>query len=493
MSTATENITARLAEWAAQAKYEDLPRRVVEEAKNQILSVLASVHAGHFSDVGRIISRTVKDWGVGKDATMIPSGERTSLHYALFANAALSCALDYDDYLFGGHVGHASVLVPLALAERSTVGGKELLVAQVVANELGGRLGAAMLAAPTNLPASTALHLLAAAAGAAKLLGGTAEQIHSAMALALSQPAHPLTPAVLGSDGKVLFLPANATIGVQAAQLAMAGMRAPIDVIGGEEGFVQRFSPQPLLGAFNGLGKTWLTETLSYKIYPGAAHLGSVLDCVLGIQRQHPLDVKKVKSIHVAVAPQAAATEAALAPYLHGLDTPATTLSSSIAYNVAAALTDKELTARQLQKERIRDVATWALADRVQVVADESLGQRLRDRSPLRTLPAATGDRFFLDLGAVDLMAFRVALSARVRIDMEDGRSFEMEQEVPVGAAGRPFDERRRCSEEKFRRETRYTLRKEKIDKAVECIVRMDQASSTNLRELLRLICSERT
>src|SRR6185503_9011226 len=90
MGMSTGNATERLAEWVAQAQFEDLPRRVTEEAKSQILSVIASVHAGHFSDAGRIVTRTVKEWSGGKEATLIPSGERTSVHYAVFGNSALS-------------------------------------------------------------------------------------------------------------------------------------------------------------------------------------------------------------------------------------------------------------------------------------------------------------------------------------------------------------------------------------------------------------------
>ena len=106
-----KTIIGRIADWASAAQFSDLPRRVVEEAKNQVLSVIASVHAGHFSDAGRVVSRTVKEWSGGKEATLIPSGERTSVHYAVFGNSALSMALDYDDYLLGGHTGHSSVLV----------------------------------------------------------------------------------------------------------------------------------------------------------------------------------------------------------------------------------------------------------------------------------------------------------------------------------------------------------------------------------------------
>src|SRR5215467_14003156 len=129
----SNTVTSRLAEWVAGSSYEDVPRRVAEEAKNQILSMIAAVHAGHFSDPGRCVSRTVKDWAGGKEATLIPSGERTAVHYAIFGNAALSMALEYDDYLFAGHTGHSSVLVTLALAEKMGISGKDFLLAQTLA------------------------------------------------------------------------------------------------------------------------------------------------------------------------------------------------------------------------------------------------------------------------------------------------------------------------------------------------------------------------
>jgi len=159
---------------------------------------------------------------------------------------------------------------------------------------------------------------------------------------------------------------------------------------------------------------------------------------------------------------------------------------------VAVALLDKELTARQFQRERIRDRAAWELASRVHLTLDEVMAQRMRDRSLVKTVRDERGEHFTLDLGAVDLVGFKMSFGARVRIEMEDGRSFEAEQEVPTGGAGRPFDERRRCAEDKFRRETRYTLRKEKMERAIDVILHLEQANSAHLRELVRLCCSER-
>ncbi len=488
----TRNPTERIAEWVAQAQYADLPRRVTEEAKNQILSVIAAVHAGHFSDAGRMVSRTVKEWPSGKEATMIPSGERTSLHHAIFANAALSMALDYDDYLFAGHTGHSAVLVTLALAEKLGVSGKDFLLAQTLANEIEGRVGAAVLLGPLNGQLWSFIHLIGSAIITAKLLGLDKAQIQSAIGIAMMQPSYPLWAGFFGSDAKVLMASTTAPVGVQAAQLAANGFRGAGDIIESEQGFLKVFAHQPLLGAFEGLGKVWLTDTLCYKVYPGCAYIDTAIDCILTLARQHSIDGKKVRAVHIAANPLTLGMEALSTPHLKGPETLPVTLNFTVGYNVAVALMDRELTARQFSRERIRDKAIWDLAGRVQLTLDEVMAQRMRDRSLLKTVKDENGEHPHLDLGSVDLNTFKMSFGARVRIEMEDGRMFEAEQEVPFGGAGRPFDERRKSVEDKFRRETRYTLRKEKMEKAVDLILHLDQASSAQLRELVRLCCSER-
>jgi 2-methylcitrate dehydratase PrpD len=485
-------ITDCIAEWVSQAKYEDLPRRVIEEAKNQVLSVIAAVHAGHFSDAGRIVSKTVKEWGGAKEATMIPSGERVSLHNAIYANTALSMALDYDDYLFAGHTGHSAVLATLALAEHFGSSGKDFVLAQVLANEVGGRVGASALAGPLNGQMWSFIHLVNGAVVGAKVLGLDKGQTQSALGIALAQPNFPLRAAFFGSDAKILLASVTAPAGVQAAQLAANGLRGAPSILEGDDGFGRVFAQQPLLGAFEGFGKVWLSDTLCYKIYPGCAYIDTVIDCVLSLQRQHSVDAKKVKAVHIAASPLTLGMEAMSAPYLNGPNSMPVTLSFSVGYNVAAALMDKELTARQFMRERIKDAATWDLAQRVHLTLDETMAQRMRDRSLLTTVRDEHGERYELNLGTADLSTYKMSFGARVRFELEDGRSFEAEQEVPFGAVGRSFDDRRKCVEDKFRRETRYTLRKEKMERAVDMVLHLEQANSAQLREVVRLCCSER-
>lgn len=484
-------LTRQVAEWVANTQFEDLPRRVVEEAKNQTLSVIAAVHAGHFSDFGRSLRRTVKDWSVGKDATVVPLGERTSLHAAIYANAALSAALEYDDYLFAAHSGHSAAVAALAFGERDGLPGRQVLLAQVLANEIEGRLGAALTSAGDPMVALPACHLVGAAVVAAKSLGLDADATEAALGLALMQPVRALEPAFFGGDGRAISAAAAAQVGVQAAQLAASGIGCRVDVLGHPRGLLHGLAEPPLLDAFTGLGSAWLTETLSYKIYPAHAGLATILDCVLDIGRQHPIDPKKVKAVHVAAAPLACDTDARVRPYLAGPQTPTAPLAYSIAYNVAAAISDRELSARQLIRDRIADPALWALAERVHVTRDEIFAQRAQAAWLAR--PSATSVRTVLDFDPLHVSQFRMSAGARVRVELEDGRSFEAEEEVAEGAAGRAYDDRRKAVEDKFRRETRYSLRKERMEKAIDLLLHLDRANAANLREIVRLCCSERS
>ncbi|MCK6554444.1 MmgE/PrpD family protein [Candidatus Binatia bacterium] len=485
-------VTERIAAWVAQTRFEDIPRRVIEEAKNQILSVLAAVHAGHFSEAGKVVTKALRDWPAGKDATFIPTGERMPLHTAIMGNAALSMALDYDDYLFAGHTGHSSVLVTLALAEKIGVSGKDFLLIQTLANEVGGRLGAAVVLGPHNGQQWSFIHLAGGALATARVLGLDAARTCAALGLALGQPTCPLRPAFFGSDAKVLLAAMTAPTGVQAAQFAAAGLQGFDAIIEHEDGLVRSLGTQPLMGAFEGLGRVWLSDTLSFKNYPGCAYIDTAIDCVLALVRQHNIDARKVKSVHVGAGPLTLGMDALAAPYLRGVDSLPSTLNFTVGYNVAVALSDRELTARQFSRERIRDAAVWELARRVTVDLDEAMADRMRERALVRSVGEGGEERWQLDLGTVDLAGFKASFGARVRVDMEDGKHFEAEQEVPFGGAGRSADERRRSVEEKFRRETRYTLRKEKMERAIDLVLHLDQANAAQVRELVRLCCSER-
>ncbi len=482
---ATEILTA----WAAGTRFEDLPGRVIEEAKNQVMSVLAAVHAGAGTEAGRTVVQGVARWPSADQATLIPSGARHALHHAIYANASLSMALDYDDYLFAGHTGHSAVLVSLAMAESLGLAGRDWLLAQVIANEIEGRIGASVLLGPLNGQLWSFIHLAGGAVIGGKLLGMDAAGIRSALGIAFLQPPHGLWAPFFGSEAKILLAAPPAVGGVQAAEMAAAGLEGCGDVLENPQGFVEAFTQNALMGAYGGLGSTWLTDTLCYKIYPGCAYVDTVVDCVLGLARTEGIDPAAVETIEVAAGPLTLGMEALAAPHLRGPESTPVTLNFSVPYNVAVALIDRELTPRQFSRARIADPKVWDLAGKVSLAPDEEMTRRMQEAALVRLESA--GDRLLatLDLEKVDLSAFRMSFGARVRIRTRGGGCHEAEQEVPLGGAGRPAAEKRRAVEEKFLREVGATVGPEQAGEALARIRRLDALKPAEIRDLVRLLC----
>src|ERR1700682_4946029 len=67
-------------------------------------------------------------------ARILPPGFAAPVTHAALLMASWSMVLDFDDVMLGGHTGHSSVLVPLAVGSAGGVSGAELILAQIVAN-----------------------------------------------------------------------------------------------------------------------------------------------------------------------------------------------------------------------------------------------------------------------------------------------------------------------------------------------------------------------
>src|SRR2546423_7659597 len=141
----------------------------------------------------------------------------------LYANAAASIAHDWDDYLYMGHTGHSSVWTSRAFSAGDD---ERALVAQVAANEVAGRLGAAMLIGPHNGQFWSSIHCASAAVAAGVGIGLDGERLGHALAISLYQPPYGPWPGLLGPASKLLT----------AAEPAVQGARAPMAPAAGADG-----------------------------------------------------------------------------------------------------------------------------------------------------------------------------------------------------------------------------------------------------------------
>ncbi len=130
----------------------DVPREVMSLAVAQRMNIVASIFAGSQTSIGRAISSLLDRLGDSGPVRALPDGAQRSVLGAVYQHAALGSAIELDDFVFGGHTGQAAVGVPLALGQMLGSSGEEILLSQIAANEVAGRLGVVMTTGPQHGP-----------------------------------------------------------------------------------------------------------------------------------------------------------------------------------------------------------------------------------------------------------------------------------------------------------------------------------------------------
>lgn len=511
-----------LAAWAVGVRAEDIPARVRELARLQIRSVLASVYAGAGTAAARACREAALELGTSGAATVLPTGERAHALGAVLATAPAAMAHDFDDYLFLGHTGHSAVLAALAVAEETGASLREMLLAQVVANEIAGRLGAYVVVGPQNGQAWAHIHAAAAVVCAARLRGMSAERAADALAIALYQPHYTLFAGFMGSDAKVVTAAQPMAAGLYAAALAARGVDGARDLLDHPRGFAAAFAFVPLPRLLRGLGRSWVSDSLSFKIYPGCAYIDGPVDAALEARGTRTLDAAAIESVEIDATAMTSAMEAICeesAPET-SLDPIAVTFSAR--RSVAIALLAGELTPRQLEPawleanggairsiaartrvkmtarrtsamlrgignavpmmDLVRDIGMrdfWRARHRIRASYVDAAQRGGNRKRPLQLTaagwlellaPIARAAASRRSDAEADFRQLEFRFGARVRISLHGGEVLEADIETPRGAAGRPLEETRRLVIAKLAAETAAAGRPERAA-AIESVL----------------------
>ncbi len=481
-----------LAAWAARLRFSDLPERVIEKARAQQASVLAASLAGRQdSGARKVLAATQRAAEAGR-VPVLAGGFSTSRPRAVFANAAVSCTFDFDEILLLGHPGHSSVTVPLALGTELARTWGEATAAQVAANEVAGRLGLATFFGPQNGQMIPHLHCAGAAVAAGRLLGLDERALAHALAIALAQPPAPLWPSFLGPiESKILTAAQGALTGVQAAELAAAGLTGALDLLDHPHGFFRRFTWAPVPRALGGLGRAWLSDTLQVKLHAACWYFQGALDAVLAARAElaqggggfRPEEVARIECRVTFLAEAVTALEGGTS---HGRLT-ANEANFSLPVALALALVNGRLLPQDLAPEPLaaQEPAVRALADKIRVQHDwELTGKLLGELDRALDLPGLLGTVSLLDLfgalrsarrefpragalrlaelgravlrapavlarlgrgrgrrydlGEHDLSSLLLPISGEVEVELAGGRRARVRRDVPEGALGLP-------------------------------------------------------
>ncbi len=284
-------VTASLARFVVDTKWEDIPEQARHEAKRALLNFFAVALAGCRTEPVELALATLGEFSGGRQAAIVGRSERIDALNAAFLNAAGANVFDYCDTHLPTVVHPTAPLAPalLAIAELRRVTGPELLLAFVLGFEIECRVGAAV--SPGHYPKgwhiTSTCGVFGAAAGAGKLLGLKAEPLVWALGNAATQSAG--LCECLGWPAKSVSVGNAARNGLLSALLADKGFSGPAEPIAGAQGWLAAMGEPPNWAALTeGLGKTWEVLDNSLKPYPAGFVIHPLLDCALDWRQANP-------------------------------------------------------------------------------------------------------------------------------------------------------------------------------------------------------------
>ena len=242
--------TKRLAEYAAQLRYEDLPPEVVRRIKDCITDTVASILYGGKLPWSRIIIAHAQRTGPdGKSHILGTGAAPVQAPSAALAHGAMAHAFELDNLTdpdSGSHPGATMFSAGLAVAQEHASSGRELVTAMAAGGEAMIRIGTAtkQTTEPRGFHAPGTTGPFGAGVTAGKLQRFDAEKMTNAIGIAgslaggLMEFAHAPTGAMV----KKLHLGRAAESGVLAASLAGGGFTGPNTVLEGEAGYLHGFA-----------------------------------------------------------------------------------------------------------------------------------------------------------------------------------------------------------------------------------------------------------
>ena len=138
--------TQKLARYALELKYRQIPPEVIERAKICILDTLAVSLYGSTKPWSKIVSDFVFASGAKGRSTVFGSTQKAPAERAALANGAMAHAFELDNVRQPGagvHPGATGFLPAFAMAEETRADGKALLTAFVAGCEVMSRIGVA--------------------------------------------------------------------------------------------------------------------------------------------------------------------------------------------------------------------------------------------------------------------------------------------------------------------------------------------------------------
>jgi len=348
-----------------------LPATAQAAARTFLHDTLCVGVAGRSAPDADRIWAAARPWfgGTGACSVLGRPGERASAPYAAFINAYQIHAQEFD-CVHEPAVAHPLATVVAALladAERTgNCSGSDFLAALAGGVDVVATLGVAVTT-PLRFFRPATAGIFGSVAALCRLRGLPLDVSLRAFGHALAYAGGTMQAHLEGKPTLALQVAGAARSAIEALDLALAGIDAPVASIDGPFGYLSLFEggydlAQPLAA----LGRRWRIEELSWKPFPtGRAAHGAIV-ATQSLRERHGLSAATLDRLTYRAPPLIARLVGRAA--IAGMGPAHARLC--FAYLGAVVLRRGEVTLADFGADRLADPATLALAARLHVEAD---------------------------------------------------------------------------------------------------------------------------
>jgi 2-methylcitrate dehydratase PrpD len=412
-------------EWSrhiVKTGFSDFDRETVTQAKNRIIDLVGCTIGGANASGNSVLLDLIKRWGGRKEATVLVHGIKAPAHNAAWLNSIMARSFDFGivipyigDTAVPAHVSESTVPAAITAAEWQHAGGKGLITALILGEDITIRVSAASKYVPgAGWDSPGIVNKFGTVAIAAKLMGLNERQISNAFGTILDQLAGSFQSITDGAHSFKLGQGLAARDGIISAEMAQKGWVGAKDPLMGKSGYFKLYcqtsDPEILT---RHLGEEFYGGRCTYKPYPGCGWTHPVIDCALDLANRQKVAVDMIEEVVVNVVPMHLDSPL-VQPFVLG-DFPQGTASFSYRYAVANALIRKNALPEHYIEESVRDPLVGELANKVKIVSTMTPADRV-DAAEVRVrlkngrecsarVPAPKGNPLFRPMTVDEIIA----------------------------------------------------------------------------------------
>ncbi|SAK94604.1 MmgE/Prp family protein [Caballeronia temeraria] len=304
----SEGVSQAVARYVRDTHWSDLPEVVRHEAVRAFINWVGCAYGGarHEATLGALAG--LKELSTSGPCSVLGHSIQIDPTSAALVNGLAASANAWDDTHLStiAHPTAPTAAALLAQAQVRRVSGQDFLLALVLSNELQARLSCALAVAPAKVDIGFYMTGLTGApgvaAGVAKLMGLSTQQIAYAIGIGATQGA-----GFRATHGTMCggFVPANAgRNGLLAAHFAAIGFTCHEDTLGGANGFLQVFGhPANPAALTEKLGEHFECMNVAAKPFPAGCLIHPAIEVCLQLRTTSDVSSRDVERVELQVSP----------------------------------------------------------------------------------------------------------------------------------------------------------------------------------------------